>query len=109
VAGRRVSFSDGRAKSREIEGRLSTDENDPPAPEPEADEEKDEPFDQNVMLMSDGEIPNDEASWSLVNWKGLEEPYGLFSELVCDIWGLDNLFKFDGREILDSESSSIFD
>ena len=62
VAGRRVSFSDGLAKSREIDGRCSTEENDPPAPEPEADDEKEEPFDQKVMLMSDGEIPNEEGS-----------------------------------------------
>jgi len=58
VAGRRVSLSDGRAKSREMEGRLSTDEKDPPAPEPEADEENEEPLDQNVMLVSSlGEMP----------------------------------------------------
>jgi hypothetical protein len=29
----------------------------------------------------------------LVNWKGLEEPYGLFSELVCDIWGQDKFIQ----------------
>jgi hypothetical protein len=62
VAGRRVSLSDGLTKSREIDGRLSTEEKDPPAPEPEADDENEEPLDQKVMLISDGEIPNEEGS-----------------------------------------------
>lgn len=89
MAGLRVSFSDGRAKSREIEGRLSTDENDPPAPDPEAEDENEEPFDQKFMLMSEGEIPNEEGSWSLLGiGKGFEESYGLCSKLVCDILGV---------------------
>lgn len=75
-----------------MDGRASTDENDPPAPDPEAEDEKEELFDQKVMLMSEGEIPNDEGSWSLLGiWKGFEEPYGLFSELVCDIGGWKGL------------------
>ena len=61
VAGRRVSFV-GLTKSREMDGRLSTEENDPPAPEPEADDENEEPFDQKVMLISDGEMPKVEGS-----------------------------------------------
>ena len=55
-------MSDGLTKSREMDGRLSTEEKDPPAPEPEADDENEEPFDQKVMLISDGEIPNEEGS-----------------------------------------------
>jgi hypothetical protein len=45
-----------------MDGRLSTDEKDPPAPDPDADDENDEPFDQKFMLISEGEIPKEDGS-----------------------------------------------
>lgn len=53
---------------------LSTEENDPPAPEPEAEDEKEEPFDQKFMLMSDGDTPSEDGSLSLLHWNALLEP-----------------------------------